>query len=170
MGTRPGQSALLSTPQNQQLRTAPTLSVFPAPHVVKTCSRGGRGPSPPDRKDRTDKMDSMGAARRSPVRLIRLVCHPQTLPSPKRNFVRRRPKTAAARSSRGSSRTFDKHGFRIVLAHDVSLAIQALEGSRQRPRSTPQQLMAELGEHADAIGRWLEREERNDVGPAADTR
>jgi hypothetical protein len=51
---------------------------------------------------------------------------------------------------------FDKFGFRIVLAHDGSLAIQDLAGSRQRPRSPPPQLMAEFSEHADAIGRWLE--------------
>ena len=51
---------------------------------------------------------------------------------------------------------FDKFGFRIVLGHDGSLAIQDLAGSHQRPRSPPPQLMAEFGEHADAIGRWLE--------------
>jgi hypothetical protein len=44
---------------------------------------------------------------------------------------------------------------RIVLAHDGSLAIQDLAGPRQRPRSPPPHLMAELGEHADEIGRWL---------------
>jgi hypothetical protein len=43
-----------------------------------------------------------------------------------------------------------------VLAHDGSLAIQDLAGSRQRPRSPPQQLMVEFSEYADAIGRWLE--------------
>jgi hypothetical protein len=51
---------------------------------------------------------------------------------------------------------FDKFGFRIVLAHDGSLLIQDLAGSRQRPRSPPPQLMAEFSGHADAIGRWLE--------------
>jgi hypothetical protein len=51
---------------------------------------------------------------------------------------------------------FDKFGFRIVLTHEHSLAIQDLAGSRQRPRSPPPQLMAEFSAHADAIGRWLE--------------
>jgi hypothetical protein len=51
---------------------------------------------------------------------------------------------------------FDQFGFRIVLAHDGSLAIQDLAGSHQRPRSPPPQLMAEFGEHADEIGRWLQ--------------
>jgi hypothetical protein len=51
---------------------------------------------------------------------------------------------------------FDRHGFRIVLDDHRSLAIQDLMGSRQRPRLPPPQLMAEFGEHADAIGRWLE--------------
>ena len=51
---------------------------------------------------------------------------------------------------------FDQFGFRIVLAHDGSLAIQDLAGPRQRPRSPPPQLMAEFGEHADVIGRWLQ--------------
>jgi hypothetical protein len=51
---------------------------------------------------------------------------------------------------------FDKFGFRIALAPDGSLAIQDLAASRQRPRSPPPQLIAELGEHADEIGRWLE--------------
>jgi hypothetical protein len=52
---------------------------------------------------------------------------------------------------------FDTFGFRIVLAHDGSLAIQDLAGSRQRPRSPPQQLMMEFSEYADTIGRWLEK-------------
>jgi hypothetical protein len=52
---------------------------------------------------------------------------------------------------------FDKVGFRIALAHDSSLAIHDLAGSRQRPRSPPPQLMAEFTEHADAIACWLER-------------
>ena len=51
---------------------------------------------------------------------------------------------------------FDQFGFRIMLAHDGSLAIQDLAGPRQRPRSPPPQLMAEFGEHADVIGRWLQ--------------
>ena len=51
---------------------------------------------------------------------------------------------------------FDEVGFRIVLANDGSLAIQDLAGPRQRPRSPPPQLMAEFGEHADVIGRWLQ--------------
>jgi hypothetical protein len=50
---------------------------------------------------------------------------------------------------------FDKFSFRIVLAHDGSLAIQDLAGSHQRPRSPPPQLMAKFGEYADVIGRWL---------------
>ena len=52
---------------------------------------------------------------------------------------------------------FDKFSFRIVLAHDGSLAIQDLAASRQRPRLLPPQLMAAFGEHADEIGRWLQR-------------
>ncbi len=55
---------------------------------------------------------------------------------------------------------FDKCGFRIVLAQDGSLAIQDVAGSRQRPRSPPAQLMSAFDEHADAIGRWLERRTR----------
>jgi hypothetical protein len=51
---------------------------------------------------------------------------------------------------------FDKFGFRIVLADDGSLAIQDLAGPHQRPRSPPPNLMAAFGEHADAIGRWLQ--------------
>jgi hypothetical protein len=51
---------------------------------------------------------------------------------------------------------FDKFGFRIVLTHEHSLAIQDLAGSRQRPRSPSPQLMAEFSAYADAIGRWLE--------------
>jgi hypothetical protein len=51
---------------------------------------------------------------------------------------------------------FDKLGFRIVLAHDGSLAVQDLAEQRQRPRSPPPQLMAAFGEHADVIGRWLQ--------------
>jgi hypothetical protein len=51
---------------------------------------------------------------------------------------------------------FDRFGFRIVLAHDGSLAIQDLVGPRQRPRSPPPQLMAAFGEHVDVIGRWLQ--------------
>ena len=52
---------------------------------------------------------------------------------------------------------FDQFGFRIVLAHDGSLAIQDLAGPRQRPRSPPPQLMAEFGEYSDVIGRWLQK-------------
>jgi hypothetical protein len=52
---------------------------------------------------------------------------------------------------------FDEVGFRIVLAHDGSLAIQDLAGPRQRPRSPPPQLMAEFGEHADVIGRGCKK-------------
>ena len=52
---------------------------------------------------------------------------------------------------------FDKFGFRIVLAHDGSLAIQDLCGEgRRHPRALPPQLLADFSEHADAIGRWLE--------------
>jgi hypothetical protein len=52
---------------------------------------------------------------------------------------------------------FDRSGFRIVLAHDRSLAIQDLWGKGRRyPRALPQQLLADFNEHADAIGRWLE--------------
>ena len=51
---------------------------------------------------------------------------------------------------------FDKFGFRIVVAHDGSLAIQDLAGQRQRARLPPPQLMAAFGEHADVIGRWLQ--------------
>jgi hypothetical protein len=52
---------------------------------------------------------------------------------------------------------FDKFGFRIVLAHDGSLAIQDLRGEARRySRALPPQLLADFGEHADAIGRWLE--------------
>jgi hypothetical protein len=51
---------------------------------------------------------------------------------------------------------FDKLGFRIVVAHDGSLAIRDLAGPRQRPRSPPPKLLAEFGAHADEIGRWLE--------------
>jgi hypothetical protein len=51
---------------------------------------------------------------------------------------------------------FDKFGFRVVLAHDGSLTIQDLTGPGQRARSPPPQLMAAFGEHADAIGRWLQ--------------
>jgi hypothetical protein len=52
---------------------------------------------------------------------------------------------------------FDQFGFRIMLARDGSLAIQDLAGPRQRPRSPPPHLIAAFGEHADAIGRWLEK-------------
>jgi hypothetical protein len=52
---------------------------------------------------------------------------------------------------------FNKFGFRIVLAHDGSLAIQDVWGeSRRYPRTPPPQLLADFSEHADAIGCWLE--------------
>jgi hypothetical protein len=65
---------------------------------------------------------------------------------------------------------FTEDGFRIVLAHDGSL-IQDLWGEgRRHPRALPPQLLADFSEHADAIGRWLEEEERCDVGPTGDAR
>jgi hypothetical protein len=52
---------------------------------------------------------------------------------------------------------FDKFGFRIVLAHNGSLAIQDLWGEGRRyPRALPPQLLSDFSEHTDAIGRWLE--------------
>jgi hypothetical protein len=52
---------------------------------------------------------------------------------------------------------FDEFGFRIVLEHDRSLAIEDLWGQGRRyPRTPPPQLLAAFNQHADDIGQWLE--------------
>jgi hypothetical protein len=136
-----------------ELEAAPALGVFPAPHAVKNIFEGREGSEDGGRDGQN------GQDERSEV--VSCPSHPSCPPSsdpslPQEKFYARetgdRNNSMAARIVSD----FDKFGFRIMLATDGSLAIQDLGGSRQRPRSPPSQLMAEFGEHADEIGRWLE--------------
>jgi hypothetical protein len=127
--------------------------VFPAPSAVKKCFEGREGSKDGGQggRDGQDKRDYRSSRPFYPS------CPPDPNPSlASKSFSA--PEIADRNGSIAARivSDFDKFGFRIALAPDGSLAIQDLAASRQRPRSPPLQLMAELGEHADEIGRWLE--------------
>jgi hypothetical protein len=138
---------------SHELQTTPTLGVFPAPSAVKKCFEGREGSKDggQDGRGGQDKRDYPSSCPSYPS------CPQDPDPSlPPKSFSA--PEIAGRNGSIAARivTDFDKFGFRIALAPDGSLAIQDLAASRQRPRSPPPQLIAELGEHADEIGRWLE--------------
>ena len=138
---------------SHELQTTPTLGVFPAPSAVKKCFEGREGSKDGGQhgRDGQDKRDYPSSCPSYPS------CPLDPDPSlPSKSFSA--PEIADRNGSIAAHivSDFDKFGFRIALAPDGSLAIQDLAASRQRPRSPPPQLIAELGEHADEIGRWLE--------------
>ena len=127
--------------------------MFPAPSAVKKCFDGREGSKDGGQRGREgqDKRDYASSCPSNPS------CPLDPDPSlPLTSFSA--PEIADRYGSIAAhiAGDFDKFGFRIALAPDGSLAIQDLAASRQRPRSPPPQLIAELGEHADEIGRWLE--------------
>jgi hypothetical protein len=137
---------------SHELRTAPTLGVFPAPSAVKKCFEGREGSKHggQDGRDGQNELDALSSCPSYPS------CPPDPSPSlPSKTFSAPEADRNGSIAARIVS-DFDKFGFRIALAPDGSLAIQDLAASRQRPRSLPPQLIAELSEHADEIGRWLE--------------
>ena len=139
---------------SHELQTTPTLGVFPAPSAVKKCFDGRERSKDGGQHGREgqDKRDYPSSCPSNPS------CPPDPDPSlPSKSFCA--PEIADRNDSIAARIVTDfyQSGFRIVLAHDGSLAIQDLAASRQRPRSPPPQLMATFGEHADEIGRWLQK-------------
>ena len=138
---------------SHELQTVPTLGVFPAPSAVKKWFEGREGSKDGGRdgRDGQDERDPLSSCPSCPS------CPPNSDPSlPSKSFSA--PEIADRNGSIAARivSDFDKFGFRIALAPDGSLAIQDLAASRQRPRSLPPRLIAELSGHADEIGRWLE--------------
>jgi hypothetical protein len=138
---------------SHELRTAPSLGVFPAPHAVKNIFEGR------ERYKSGGQDGQDGQQKRSEA--ISCPSHPSCPPSPDPSLPQK--KFCALETEKGSNSIaarivsdFDKLGFRIVLAPDGLLAIQDLAASRQRPRSPPTQLMADFSAQADEIGRWLQ--------------
>jgi hypothetical protein len=141
---------------SHELRTAPTLGVFPAPHNVKNIFEGREGSKTAGQEGQNGQD---GQRERSEVVFCpsRPYCPPSSDPSlPRKKFCAPEAEDGDNSIAARIVSDFDKFGFRIVLAPDGSLAIQDLAASRQRPRSPPPQLMAEFSEHANEIGRWLE--------------
>jgi len=141
---------------SQELQAAPTLGVFPAPHDVKNIFEGREGSEDGGQEGQNGQH---GQHERSEA--VSCPSHPSCLPSADPSLPQKKFCAPGAEDGENSIALrivsdFNRHGFRIVLTPEGALAIQDLEGSRQRPRSPPQQLMAEFGAHADAIGRWLE--------------
>jgi hypothetical protein len=144
---------------SNELRTTPTLGVFPAPHAVKNIFEGREGSKTAGQEGQNgqDGEDERSEAMSCPSHSS---CPPSSDPSlPQKKFCASESEDGNNAIAARIVSDFDKFGFRIVLAHDGSLAVQDLAGARQRPRSPPPGLMAELGEHADEIGRWLEEAE-----------
>ena len=139
---------------SHELRTTPTLG--PAPHAVKNIFEGREGCKTAGQKGQNGQ-DGEDERREAVSCPSQSSCPPSSDPSlPQKKFC-------ASGSEDGDNSIvarvvsdFERDGFRIVLAHDGSLAVQDLRGSRQRPRSPPAQLMADFGKRADEIGRWLQ--------------
>jgi hypothetical protein len=141
---------------SHELRTTPVLGVFPAPHVVKNIFEGREG-------SKTGGQEGQNGqdAQHEHSEAVSCPSYPSCPSSSDPSFPQE--KFCAPGSEDGDNSIvarvvsdFERHGFRIVLAHGGSLAVQDLIGSRQRPRSPPAQLMAEFGKRADEIGQWLQ--------------
>jgi hypothetical protein len=143
---------------SHELLTAPTLGVYPAPHVVKNIFEGREGSEDGGQEGQNgqDAQHERGEAGSCPS-------HPSYPPSadpslPQKKFCE--PETEDGDNSIAARvvSEFDQFGFRIVLERDGSLAIHDLRGEGRRyPRMLPPQLWAGFSEHADEIGRWLEQ-------------
>jgi hypothetical protein len=141
---------------SHELQTTPTLGVFPAPSAVKKCFEEREG-SKDGGRDRRDGQDGRAGRSSYPSYPPYPSCPPDSDPSlPSKSLSAPKIEDSYGSIAARIVSDLDKFGFGIALAPDGSLAIQDLAGPRQRPRSPPPQLMAELGEHADEIGRWLE--------------
>jgi len=141
---------------SHELRTTPMLGVFPAPHAVKNIFEGREG-------SKTGGQEGQNGqdAQHEHSEAVSCPSYPSCPSSSDPSLPQE--KFCAPASEDGDNSIvarvvsdFERHGFRIVLAHGGSLAVQDLIGSRQRPRSPPAQLMAEFGKRADEIGRWLQ--------------
>jgi hypothetical protein len=143
---------------SHELQAAPTLGVFPAPHAVKNIFEGREG-SEDGGQDGQNGQDGQHESSQAVSCPSYPSCPPSADPSlPQKKFCELEAEDEGSSIAARIVLDFNNSGFRIVLERDGSLAIHDLRGEGQRYRRTPpQQLMAEFGEHADAIGRWLEQ-------------
>jgi hypothetical protein len=143
---------------SHELQAAPTLGVFPAPHYVKNIFEGREG-SEDGGQEGQNGQDGQHERREA----VSCPSHPSYPPSADPSLPQKKFCAPGAEDGENSTAArivsdFNNFGFRIVLVHDGSLAIRDLRGEGRRySRTPPPQLMAEFGEHADAIGRWLEQ-------------
>jgi hypothetical protein len=142
---------------SHELRTTPTLGVFPAPSLVKKCFEARVG-SEDGGQDGRNGQDGQGE------RSGGLSCppHPSCPPSSDPSLPQKKLSAPEAEDHNNSIAArivadFDALDFKVVLTPSGALAIEDLQGGlRQYARTPPKHLQTLFSDHADEIGRWLE--------------